>query len=291
MNASLRERPRDLVIAAHVNVDRFLRVVEFPGPDRTVPVLSDRVALGGTAALIALSAARRDVRVGLVARVGADFPSEFRRELRAAGIDLRGLEEVEGRGSPTCYIVEDAKRRQRTLIDQGAMGDPGGETRPGRWLREYSWIHLGTGDPRFQLRLAAAARAMGLRIAIDPAQEIFYRWNSPSFRRPLAPAELLFGNEAEIDRAAELAGVEGPSGLLERVPLVIRTEGRRGASAFTRAGTVHVPSARPRVVRTEVGAGDAFRGGFYAGWFAGEPLRRCLTLGARAAVRRIEGAD
>jgi sugar/nucleoside kinase (ribokinase family) len=39
-----------------------------------------------------------------------------------------------------------------------------------------------------------------------------------------------------------------------------------------------------------VGAGDSFRGGFYAGWFEGEELRRCLIAGTRAAARWMEGA-
>jgi sugar/nucleoside kinase (ribokinase family) len=290
MRSTIRDRPRDVVVAGHVNVDRFLRVDRFPESDRTVPVTADRVALGGTAALIAVSAARRGVRAGLIARVGGDFPLAFRRELAKAGVDLRGLEQVAGRGSPTCYIVEDRRGAQRTLIDQGPMGDARGARRPGPWLKEYSWIHLGTGDPRFQLGLASVARARGLHVAADPAQEIFYRWPAAALRRLLASAEILFGNEAEVRHAAELAGARDPAGLLERVPLIVRTEGRRGASAFSRDGTVHVPARRPRVVRTEVGAGDAFRGGFYAAWFEGKPLRACLDSGARAAVRRIEGA-
>jgi nucleoside kinase len=290
MDTRLPDRPRDIVVAGHVNVDRFLRVEAFPAPDRTVPVAANRVALGGTASLIALSAARLGVRVGLIARIGADFPPRFREELREAGVDVRGLERVAGAGSPTCYIVEDRRGEQRTLIDQGAMASPRRARPPGRWLREYSWIHLGTGDPASQLRLSAAARAMRLKVAVDPAQEIFYRWGAPAFRRLLGPAEILFGNESEIQRAGELVGARTTAGLLERVPLIVRTEGRRGATAFSRAGTVHVPARRPRVVRTVVGAGDAFRGGFYAAWFGGEPLRTCLESGARAAAQRIEGA-
>ena len=68
---------------------------------------------------------------------------------------------------------------------------------------------------------------------------------------------------------------------------MIRTEGRAGATAFSRAGTFHSGAARPARVRTLVGAGDAFRGGFYAAWFAGQPLSTCLT--ARSSARWIEG--
>jgi sugar/nucleoside kinase (ribokinase family) len=285
------DRPRDLLVAGHLNVDRFLRVARFPAADRTVPVIASRSELGGTAALIALSAARRGVAVGMVSRIGPDFPPAFTERLRNARIDLRGVERVPGGSTPTCYIVEDRRGGQRTLIDQGPMGDARDAARPGAWLREYAWIHLGTGDPTYQLALARAARRAGLRVAVDPAQEIFYRWAPRPFARLLGAAELLFGNAAEIDRAADLARVRGVTGLLERVPMIVRTEGRKGATAFSRAGPVHVPAARVGSVRTVVGAGDAFRGGFYAAWFEGVALVGCLRAGVRAAASRIAGRE
>ncbi len=282
------ERPRDLLVSGHVNVDRFLRVADFPGTDRTVPVVAQSVVLGGTATNLARVATRLGVATGVVARVGSDFPESFRRTLVREKIDLRGLETVAGQLTPTCYIVEDARSHQRTLIDQGPMGNARGAKLPGPWIREYPWLHIATGDPEFALALSARSAANGLRIAVDPAQEIFYRWDPARFRRLLKSAEVLFGNRAEIVRAVRLVGGGGIPRLLERVPMIVRTEGTGGATAFTRAGTVHVPAHRARTVRSLVGGGDAFRGGFYCGWFHGTPLRGCLEAGTRAAARRIE---
>ena len=281
--------PRDLAVSGHVNVDRFLHVVRFPAADRTVPVTGTRTELGGTAANLARVAAARGVRVGIAARIGDDFPSEFHRLLSSAGVDLRELRRVAGRSTPTCFTLEDRSGEQRTLIDQGPMGDGPGPRPTRAWLRRYAWLHLGTGPPALQLELAGTARALGLRVAADPAQEIFYRWRPAEFRSLLHSAEILFGNTAEIDRAIDLAGVASPRALLERVPLIVRTEGGRGATAFTRVGPEHVPATRPRRVRSIVGAGDAFRGGFYGAFFRGAPLRRCLVDGGRAASAWIEG--
>ena len=290
MTGRLADRPRDLLVSGHVNVDRFLRLLEFPPPDRTVPVQSHRVELGGTAANIALSASRYGVATGLVARVGDDFPASFEQRLRRAHIDLRGFERVRGIPTSTAYILEDPKARQRTLMDQGPMASPPVRTRPRPWLADYAWLHLTTADPDFQLRLLAEARASGVHVAADPAQEVHYRWDRGRLRKLLAGSEILFGNRAEVDRVAQMLGARRPDGLLPSVPLVVRTEGAHGVTAYTREGTVHVPSDRARSVRTVVGAGDSFRGGFYAAWFGGEPLRGCLVAGARAAARSIEGA-
>jgi cytidine kinase len=291
MNRRDDDRGRELLVSGHVNVDRFLELPEFPKHDRTVPVLRQRVVLGGTAGNIARAAAKLGVRTGLVARVGEGFPVEFRRRLERDHIDLRGLVGVPGEPTPTAYILQDSSHRQRTLMEQGAMRDgipDRGARRP--WLREYAWLHLTTGPPDLQLSLLETARKHQLRVSADPAQEVHYRWDRDRLRRLVEGSEILFGNRAEISLIAQRLGVRRAERLVDRVPLVVRTEGEDGATAFSRTGSVHVSSRRPRRVTTVVGAGDFFRGGFYSAWFRGEPLDRCLRAGADAAVRTMERA-
>lgn len=280
---------RDLLVAGHVNVDHFLEVVAFPAADRTVPVVAERVELGGTATNLARVAVRCRVKVGILARVGDGFPAAFRSALARERIDLRGLLTVRGLPTPTCTILEDRRGTTRTLIQQGPMASAPDAVAPGAWWRAYRWLHLATGDPDYHLRLARAAREAGLHVALDPAQEILYRWDRDRFRRIVPLAEVLFGNRAEIARASAWVGGRGVERLIEQVPLVVRTEGAEGATAFYRGGSVHVAASRPARRRTLVGAGDAFRGGFYGGWFAGQPLAECLAAGHREAAARIEG--
>ncbi len=285
----LRAPARGLLVAGHINVDRILTLPEFPSPDRTVPIRASRSALGGPAANLAQGSAGFGIPTGLVGRVGADFPEEFVRRLGEAHIDLRGVERVPGVGTPTCYILENGARETEVLIDQGPMDSPPRVTPPRDLLAEYRWLHLTTGDPRWQLAWKEAARRAGLRVAVDPAQEVHYRWTGKQIRRLLDGAEILFGNRSEIERIVTLLGAEGVDDLLTRVPLVIRTEGARGATAFARTGRVSVPAVRVAHPATTVGAGDAFRAGFYFGWWAGAPLRACLVAGHRAAARWVRG--
>ncbi len=284
-----RERPRELLVSGHVNVDRFLSVTAFPGPDRTVPIRSVRAELGGTATNLALVASSYGVASGLVSALGTEFPPAFLDRLRAAHIDLRGVRTFRRVSTPTCYTVVDAQGDQRTLIDQGPMRDLSRAALPGAWMREYSWVHLTTGDPAFQLRLARKARGLGLKVAADPAQEIHYRWDRARLSELLASSELLFGNRSEVERACGYLGVGSPRDLLAFVPLIVRTEGHRGVTAFSRDGNVHVPAERRRTPGHAVGAGDAFRGGFYAGWFGGQPLDACLRAGVHASARWLDG--
>lgn len=250
-----------------------------------MPVRSRSVALGGTAANIARVASRAGLSTALVCRVGSDFPAPFWEALEGEGIDLSAVERVRGAGSPTCYIVEDGAQGQMTLIDQGPMEDARAAAVPTGLLRRARWVHLTTGDPRFQLRVAAAARAQGVPVTADPAQEVHYRWGRRDLARLLSHSELLFGNHHELDAAAALLDLHGPERLVERVPLVVMTLGARGAVAWSRAQTVKVRAVASRVPPRVTGAGDAFRGGFYGPWLGGAPLRDCLGAGARAAAR------
>jgi nucleoside kinase len=273
----------DLLVVGHTNVDRFLDVAQLPSPDRTVPLLDVHESLGGTAATIAISAARYGVRSGLVSLVGKDFPPTFRTRLQAAHVDISGVTAVEGARTPSCWILEDGKGSQMTVIDQGAMGDASRAVVPTRLVSASSWVHLTTGDPTYQLRVLKEARRLGRPVSADPAQEVHYRWGAHQLRTLLEGSEILFGNLAEVRAVTAKLGLRRTEELLDVVPLIVITLGRRGARALTRAGPRSVSGGSPLSVSHVTGAGDAFRGGFYAGWISGQVLKGCLTAGTRAA--------
>ena len=281
----------DLVVVGHTNLDHFFHVERLPASDRTVPLRDRETRLGGTAANIARAAARLGVRTSLVSQVGPDFPAQFRRVLAQEGVDLSAFETVAGARSPACFIVESTRGEQVTLIDQGPMEKDQGLPVPSSVLSRTGWVHLATGDPHYQLRVMEEARRRGARIVADPAQEIHYRWDGAALRRLLGGSELFFANRDELARALELLRLGSTKELLEVVPTVVETRGVRGATAWTRAGSIQVPAVRPRRVRQVTGAGDGFRGGFYAGWFRGDPLRECLRYGSWAAARWLETGD
>lgn len=288
MPASGRTRGLDLLVVGHLNLDAEVRVPFLPGSDRTVPVLHRKLSLGGTAANISRWSRRLGLRVALSAFVGPDLPPEFARRLRTEGVELRELVARPEEFTPVCWIFEDGRGHQLTVIDQGAMRDTSREALPLRSLREARVVHLTTGDPLYQLRTARAAHQQGKVVAFDPAQEVHYRWSAKDLREMLSLSEMLFVNEAECAQAQRLARASRPEDLLGQVPLVVVTRGARGARAYSREGRLDVPAARVKRFHRVTGAGDAFRGGFYRGWFAGEPLDRCLTWGCAAGAAAVD---
>jgi len=281
--------PLDLLVVGHTNVDHFLKVARLPRVDRTVPLTSERTALGGTAATIARWAARAGVATGLHSLIGPDFPRSFERTMASEGVDIGGVRRVEGARTPSCYIVEDGRGAQFTLIHQGPMGNADGASVPVTLVARSRWVHLTTGDPRYLLKVKAVAQRAGVKVAVDPAQEIHYLWDAGTFASLIEGAEVLFGNHDEVERSLTLLRIPHRRALLARVPLVVETRGRSGAIAWTRRGPIRTRAVRPRRMRQVTGAGDAFRGGFYGAWFAGQPLPGCLQFAAASAARCIEG--
>ena len=278
-------RPLDLLCVGHLNLDHEVSVRELPAADRTVPIEHHAVYLGGTAGNVARWSAHLGVRTGISAFIGSDFPSEFRTLLEQEGVDLTRVAVRPGMLTPTCWIARDASNRQFTFIDQAAMADTGAEPLPS--LKGVGWVHLNTGDPVYQLRVARLAQKHGIHVSADPAQEIHYRWSPRQLEELLRLSEILFGNHHELRRAAQALGVARTEGLIEKVPLVVETRGERGALAHFKGGSAECPAFPVRTVRSVTGAGDAFRGGFYAGWFAGLPLEQCLRSGCRAGAEVV----
>jgi ribokinase len=275
----------ELLVVGHLNLDHEMEVPSLPGMDRTSPVLNRQVFIGGPAGNIARWSAKLGLKVALSSFVGKDFPEEYMQLLRNEGVDVSRVSVRKGFLTPACWIARDREGRQVTMIDQAAMEGTGSQPLPD--LEGIGWVHLATGDPRYQLKVARAARKLKIPVACDPAQEIHYRWSSGELRELFSMSEIFFGNLSELSAATEKLGLDRSEDIVKMVPLAVVTMGARGACAFSRRGTFRCPSARVKRARGVTGAGDAFRGGFYSGWLHGERLEKCLKMGAEAGTAVI----
>ncbi|MEK6985694.1 MAG: PfkB family carbohydrate kinase [Candidatus Thermoplasmatota archaeon] len=284
-------KPPFLAVCGHTNLDIHLVVKELPKAGQSAPVVERRTLWGGTAANIARHAGGLGVPTRLWSRVGDDFPATWRKALGADGVDLSKLDVVPGAQTPTCFIFTDLLERQAYAMDQGPM-ERMAESPPTEALLDGmargSWLHLATGDPLAYALVAAAAVERGLRIALDPGQELRYKYDARSLKGLLELADLLFLNEEELRTACDLLECTEPEELLLHVPALIVTRAERGASLY-RDGhpSVHQPAFPVRVL-DPTGAGDALRSGFFAALHAGRPFEEALRWGQAAAATVVQ---
>lgn len=272
----------------HVVLDHILTVPRLPRPDTSVGVLDQRRYFGGTAGNLARAAGRLGVRVSLAAFVGPDFPEDYRRALRADGVDLEDLRTVRGHDTPQAWVFSDGRGHQMTVINQGPWNL--GRRLPvlRHSVRDVEVVHLGTGRPAYYAKIAALAEDLDRPLDFDPAQEITYLYDRKSFRSLFRKCRYFFGNEHEVAQAMRYMGAHSVRDLLRPVEAVIVTRGAKGSAVVTSGGKVAVPAVRPRRIVEITGAGDAYRAGFYAGLSRGYDLRRCALLGAAVASFVVE---
>lgn len=254
--------------------------------------------LGGSAANVAVAAARLGRSVALISGVGADpFGGYLRRELAGFGVDDRWVTEVDGQPTPITfceifppdhfpiYFYRRPKAPDLHIraddLDVAAIGAAGI-----LWLTGTGLSDQPSRDAHHQ---ALSARDPGRLTVLD----LDYRptlWPSAAdatreLSAALSQVSVAVGN---VDECAVAVGARDPDraadALLARgVGLAVVKQGPDGVLARTATEKVRVPALDVDIVNG-LGAGDAFGGALCHGLLAGWPLRQTLEYANAAGA-------
>ena len=279
-----------LSVYGHVNLDLILNLPKFPEPNTSIEIVDSHRYFGGTAGNIARIASSLGTPLHLVSYIGNNFPDDYTSALTNSGADLTYLERVEDFHTPTCWIMSDPNHDQIAVMDQGPMKvldsfEPKEEPILGSEI-----IHIATGRPGFYHKVVKLAKEAGKTIVFDPAQEIHYVYTPETFNMILPFADIFFCNEAEASRALEYTGHSKLENLLEYVDTIIQTLGSKGSRIITKSGETIIPGVKVENPVDTTGAGDAYRGGFYAARYRGHSMEICCSAGAITAAEVIKVA-
>ncbi len=260
--------------------------------------------LGGSAANVAVAAARLGRRTAVITRTGADpFGAYLHRALRDFGVDDRWVTPVDAYPTPITFC-EIFPPDDFPLYFYRRPKAPDLEIHTGeldlaavRAARIF-WM-TGTGlseEPSRSATLAAlAARAKAGPTVFDLDWRPMF-WPDPDGARPhyaeaLRHATVAVGN---LDECEIATGVREPAACAEAllaagVELAVVKQGPKGVLAVHRDGTrAEVPPVPVEVVNG-LGAGDAFGGalchGLLAGWDLTTTMRYANAAGALVASR------
>lgn len=277
--------------------------------------------MGGNALYAAVGAKIWTDRVGLLARVGENYPAGWRDALGRYGLDTRGIRVVPGaQDMRTFYAYLDPTTRTDTdparhfarigvpLPDdlRGYVHSTPGQDDPDRYeplaVQPDDWpaafdgasaLHLSPISIRTQTDLPVRARlARVAQITADPGE----RYMVPRLRPHV---ESLLGNlDGFLPSEQEVRSLLGDVDLWEAAvefarhgPRVVVVKlGDKGVLVYERdrARRTHVPPYPAQVVDV-TGAGDSFCGGFMVGLAeTGDPVRAAM-YGTVSASFVIEG--
>jgi 5-dehydro-2-deoxygluconokinase len=254
--------------------------------------------LGGTAANVAVAAARHGRRVALVTRTGDDpFGRFVHRALVELGVDDRFVTPVADLPTPVtfCEIFPPDDfplyfYRRPTAPDMQLTADllPAAAIRDARVLWTTGSA-LSEEPSRSAHHAAWAARGRRPPTVLDLDYRPMFWPDRAAAREQLAPAleqvTVAVGNLDECDTAVgERDPHRAAAALLDRgLDLAVVKQGPRGVLARTRDELVEVPPIPVDVVNG-LGAGDAFGGALCHGLLAGWPLERVIRFANAAGA-------
>ena len=252
---------------------------------------------GGNTLHAAAGARIWGVSVGVVARVGADFPAAALDRLRDAGIDTLGLHRIPGPTVRNWVVYEQDGRRSwvyRTPPERSLEVAPCPEDLPAEWAARDGRtpvVHVAAMPFQSAARVVDHVRAHGPAVVTLDTHEA---WT-------VGRAELLAlaGRQVDVflpsrEELVAIVGYDDPDKacrelLDEGVPAVVVKCGTEGAVLGTANGPV-LRIAAPEVDAVDVtGAGDSFCGGLAAGLALGEDLEDAAQRGAATGGGRNWG--
>jgi sugar/nucleoside kinase (ribokinase family) len=245
--------------------------------ERPVPALAQAVAfvphLGGAAAAVAVTAARRGADVALAAGAGDDAWGRWlHRRLEADGVALDDFALTEGMATPIAFVTVDAAARPSSVVygERAPLTGLGDRVLAAVDRADALFLSSSTlaGEDERALTLAARdrARAAGKPVVLDPDLRA-EQWRSTSAAAEVVGAcvDGAFLVKANADEARALTG---------------ELELEAAAASLLAAGAQHV-------VVTLGADGALLRGGALDRTVRGVPATAVDTTGAGAAVTGV----
>ena len=281
-----------ITVVGSINVDLISQVRRHPQPGETLHGTGGQMLPGGKGANQAVAAAKLGGDVRMIGAVGTDSQAEVGLAgLRAAGVDLTGVREIE---VPTgLAIVTVAEDGENTIVVIAGANDSvdAAQITAAKDVIATSSIVVCQGEiPREGIEaLPALVTGRFLHnpapvMELDPA---VLRTSDPLVVNEHEAALVLaqLDPDAEVPEAPEqIVGALREAGIAS----VVLTLGAQGSLVADADGTHRIPAAPVTAVDT-TGAGDAFIGALAVGLARGETLPDAARLASRVGAFAATG--
>ncbi len=276
-------------------------LVEIMRPRPGMPLSRPGEFLGpfpsGAPAIFIDTVARLGHSAGIIGGVGRDeFGSCIIERLRDHGVDVRFVLEVPDRATAVAFVayLPDGSRKFIYHIDgtpavMAGFPPQAGEEKPGFFHVMGCSLMASDGLRASIFDAMRAYHAKGTKISFDPniRPELLAGRNVHEVVGPvLERCAILLPGVSELQLLSGVKGIEeSVRGLFayRELQLIVLKRGNRGASVYTRSGSVEVPAYAVKEV-DPTGAGDSFDAGFLCGLLEKRPVEECARLAAAAGA-------
>ena len=254
-----------------------LVVVGSPSWDRLVGPGGEVRAPGGAGFNTALAARAAGIDVGLVAAIPTHLPRGIGVAFGPGGIRRDGLVVRDGPILSFHIAYDEHQDAEYLSADLGIELTLSADDVPDAWLAARH-LHVGPlgASSRRQLGFVEGIRGRGFGGSVSIGSfNAALDEDRDAARALVSRADVFFLNAAEFTDLFP----DGPP----PAPVFVVTEGRHGATVHHDANATRYP-AGPASVVDPTGAGDAFCGGYLAGWLRGTDPTESARQAARRAI-------
>jgi adenosine kinase len=284
----------DILLTGSVAFDYLMT---FPGlfKEQILPERLEKISLsflvdsmskqrGGIAPNIAYTMALLGQRPRVMATVGEDF-GEYRAWLDSKGVDTSLMKVIPDSFTASFFATTDRLNAQIATFYPGAMGEASSQSLSVVQPRP-DLVVVSPNAPAAMTKFTAESRDLSIPYLYDPSQQIL-RLDGNELARDMEGARFLFVNEYEFELVSRKTSQDLKE-ILKHVEVLVVTRGKDGATVYTGKDELFIPTVPERQVLDPTGVGDAFRGGFLAGYAHGWNWVLCGQIGSLAAVYCLE---
>ncbi len=278
-----------ITVVGSLNMDLLIDAPQLPLPGETVRGRNFRRSPGGKGANQACAVARMGADCSMLGAVGSDsFGDELIAGLRADGVDVSAVRQVDGIATGVAMITVDAAGQNQIVLAAGAneVVSPDDVSRNSRLLRGSAAVIVQLEVPLIVVTAALREARKGGAIAVlNPAPCFALDDEVLGLCDWIVPNEIeagqLVGRTVRSPEDARLAAVElrrrsGGAGIAV-------TLGGEGVWLETREFSGLIPAFPVRAVDT-VAAGDTFIGAFVVRLIEGATPEEAARFGCAAAA-------
>lgn len=254
-------------------------------------------APGGDALYSALGAAAWRYPVAVLSRVGADYPVAFMEQIVGLGIAIDMLRRLPG---PTVHYritnTDSNERHYEHLTPESRLHELSPQGSDLDAVPGARWVHVAAMPIDLQAGVISRCRAERTPYSLDPHEEYIVGYEGQL--RDLIRGSVFMPSELEVAiMFPDLAGDQPPSAAAEAAASRLLEMGARSVAIKLGASGCFVADfscraalpALPIAVVDSTGAGDAFCGGFLAGYLTTSSLLLGAVCGTISAAHVVKG--
>jgi adenosine kinase len=237
---------------------------------------------GGTAGNIAYNLKLLGIDPFILSAAGNDF-SQYDDFLKENLIETKYIKRVTDEITGSYFVVTDMEDNQIGSFYVGATKHAQDLDIPKK-LSEFAIISATTPDA--MRKAVAQSIDQHIKFMYDPAFQIG-SLSREDLKAGIDACQIFIGNDYEIALVERKFNIDHQE-LVNMVPILITTLGASGSIVEAENKKIEIKPAMVSEVLDPTGAGDAFRGGFMAGYFRGFDLRTCGQMGSVSAAYTVE---